>query len=45
MARVGLTSLWGRALSPGSYSMMEFKTELAMLITMLAMNALPNDAI
>ena len=27
------------------YSMMEFKTELAMLITMLAMNALPNDAI
>lgn len=27
------------------YSMMEFKIELAMLITMLAMNALPNDAI
>lgn len=27
------------------YSMMELKIELAMLITMLAMNALPNDAI
>lgn len=43
---VELAALWGIvALSPGSYSMMEFKTELAMLITMLAMNALPNDAI
>ena len=27
------------------YSMMELKIELAMLITILAMNALPNDAI
>lgn len=27
------------------YSMMELKIELAILITMLAMNALPNDAI
>ena len=28
-----------------SYSIMELKIELAMLITMLAMKALPNDAI
>ena len=45
MVRVGLTSLCGVALLPGFYSTMELKIELAMLITMLAMNALPNDAI
>ena len=43
----GLSSLrrFGELLRFPFYSMMELKIELAMLITMLAMNALPNDAI